>query len=43
MNAIQFVDESYKNDEDVLALLSIKPYEIDDSEDSEDSLRFFGF
>jgi hypothetical protein len=35
-SAIQFVDESLKNDEDVLALLSIKPLEIKDSEENED-------
>jgi hypothetical protein len=35
-SAIQFVDESLKNDEDVLALLSIKPKEIKDSEEDED-------
>jgi hypothetical protein len=35
-SAIQFVDDSLKNDEDVLALLSIKPLEIKDSEENED-------
>ena len=35
-SAIKFVDESLKNDEDVLALLSIKPLEIKDSEENED-------
>ena len=35
-SAIQFVDKSLKNDEDVLALLSIKTIEIKDSEEDED-------
>jgi hypothetical protein len=35
-SAIQFVDESLKNDKDVLALLYIKPLEIKDSEENED-------
>jgi hypothetical protein len=34
--AIQFVDESLKKDEDVLALISITPIEIKDSEENED-------
>ena len=35
-SAIQFVDESLKNDEDVLALLSIKPIEVKDPKENED-------
>mgnify|MGYP000453730851 CR=1 FL=1 len=35
-SAIQFVDESLKNDKDVVALISIKPIEIKDSEENED-------
>ena len=35
-SAIQFVDESLKNYKNVIALISIKPIEIKDSEENED-------